>query len=137
MKILLDENVMPKAKEILVSMKHEAELSIDVVGAGASDEEVFKHACENRYALITHNGKDFIVFIPPVCINNCHFGFIWLKCEVTNRNCDTIFAKIGKFLTERKSITDQYFSVKFNRSTSEVNIDLRYPKQNNIIYGFK
>ncbi len=134
MKIIIDENIIPRAKAILNDMHHEAILSKDVVGIGASDEMVFRFACENNYALITQNGKDFIIYIPPVSSLSEHPGLVWIKSEVTKKNCDLIISEIGKFLKEKTAINNMYFSVKYSKSDNQVKIVMRFPKTYRFAY---
>lgn len=52
--------------------------------------------------MITLNGKDFIIFIPPVKDNVEHYGFIWLRgVYVTLKTYEEIMDQIGEFLKEK------------------------------------
>lgn len=65
MKILLDENITQKSILVLEKYGHDVIHVLDRFSAGRSDEEVFQLALQEQRAMITLNGKDFIIFIPP------------------------------------------------------------------------
>ncbi len=52
---------------------------LDRFSAGRSDEDVFQLALQEQRALITLNGKDFIIFIPSQVELAVHYGLIWLR----------------------------------------------------------
>ncbi len=113
MKILLDENLTPKSKNILGKYGHDVIHVRDRFMAGKSDEEVFGLAQKEERVLITLNGKDFIIFIPPVTLKE-HYGFIWLrKLHVTNLTYIPIMDKIGMFLSDE--IIQQYPKIQFDK----------------------
>ena len=127
MKILLDENLTPKSKNILGKYGHDVIHVRDRFIAGKSDEEVFELAQKEERILITLNGKDFIIFIPPVTLKE-HYGFIWLrKLHVTNLTYIPIMDKIGMFLSDENTPTkNTYYVVK--KRDNEYEIIQQYPK---------
>lgn len=65
MKILLDENITRKSISVLERYGHDVIHVRDRFSPGRSDNEFFQLALQEKRGLITLNGKDFIIFIPP------------------------------------------------------------------------
>lgn len=112
MKLFLDENITPKAKSIFINLGYDVESIVSYHKQGISDEEVFKLALKEGRALITQNGKDFIVQIPPRMMNIKHFGLIWLRVHVTRKNVENICGKIDFFLKQEITVSDSIWKVK-------------------------
>lgn len=128
MKILLDENITPKSIPVLEEYGHDAIYALDRLRAGESDEEVFQLALKEQRALITLNGKDFIVFIPPRTDLELRYGLIWLRgFQVTRKTYDIVMNTIGEFLQGRKWIKNTYYAVK--QSGNSYEIIRRYPQR--------
>ena len=75
----MDENITQKSIPVLRRYGHDAIHVLDRFCAGKSDEEVFQLALEEQRALVTINGKDFMVLIPPQRELPLHYGLIWLR----------------------------------------------------------
>ncbi len=78
--------------------------------------------------LITLNGKDFIVFIPPRKELALHYGLIWLRgFQVTSKSYEKVMNLIGSFLKNQGcSIQNTYYAVKKKDQTYEM--IKRFPK---------
>lgn len=74
MKVLLDENITTKSVPVLEKYGHDVIHVLHRFEAGRSDEDVFQLALQEERALITLNGKDFVVFIPPRTERTLHYG---------------------------------------------------------------
>ncbi|WP_124728338.1 DUF5615 family PIN-like protein [Staphylospora marina] len=104
-KLLLDENVTPKAAEIFRELGYDVE-SVHSLGLrGMSDSRVLEAAVDSGRILLTHNGKDFILLVPPRLPDVVHQGILWFKFQVTRRNVDVTCRKIHAFF-ERVSALD-------------------------------
>ena len=91
MKILLDENITQKSIPVLEKYGHDVIHVLDRFSAGKSDDEVFQLALQEKRALITLNGKDFIIFIPPLTELTLHYVLIWLRgFQVTNKSYESV-----------------------------------------------
>ncbi len=113
MKILLDENITQKSIPVLEKYGHDVIHVLDRFSAGKSDDEVFQLALQEKRALITLNGKDFIIFIPPLTELTLHYGLIWLRgFQVTNKSYESVMDVIGKFLNTRETIKNTYYVMK-------------------------
>ncbi len=87
MKVLLDENITQKPIPVLEKYGHDVIHVLNRFRAGESDEDVFRLALKEKRALITLNGKDFVILIPPRAELELHYGLIWLRgFQVTNSN---------------------------------------------------
>lgn len=128
MKVLLDENITPKSCAVLEKYGHDVLHVINRYGAGKSDKEVFELAIKEQRVLITLNGKDFIIFIPPVKDNVEHYGFIWLRgVYVTMKTYEEIMDQIGEFLKENSNnVKNTYYAMK--KKHGEYKIIQQYPK---------
>lgn len=118
MKVLLDENITQKAIPVLEKYGHDVIHVLDRFQAGKSDKEVFKLALNEQRALITLNGKDFIVLIPPRTDLDLHYGLIWLRgFQVTKKTYEDVMNVIGLFLKNKgESIKNTYYMVKKGRT---------------------
>lgn len=96
--------------------------------AGKSDEAVFQLAFEEKRALITLNGKDFVILIPPGVEPELHYGLIWLRgFQVTKKTYESVMDVIGLFLKHKgESIKNTYYAVKKRGDSYE--IIQKYPK---------
>ena len=129
MKILLDENITQKSIPVLDKYNHDVIHVLDRFHAGESDKEVFRLALREQRALITLNGKDFIVFIPPRTDLEPHYGLIWLRgFQVTKKTYEIVMNTIGEFLKNKKCIKNTYYAVKQKGISYEV--IRRYPRHN-------
>lgn len=128
MRILLDENITPLAKKTLSNYGHDVIHILDKFDAGLSDDEVFAFALNDKRAIITINGKDFVVYIPPQAPDVKHYGLIWFRSfQVTRKNCEHIMNIIGQYFETKESIINSYYAVRKNGEAYE--IALRYPKE--------
>ncbi len=126
MKILLDENILPAAKDILQTYGHDVTKVGDDLSLGMDDKTVFKFAQTEERALITQNGKDFIIFIPPFKSEVNFFGLIWIRNQVTKKNYIAIMKVIGEYFKNVPYIENTYYRVK--KQYNQYIIDKRYPK---------
>lgn len=128
MRILLDENITSKSIAVLERYGHDVIHVSEKYGAGKSDREVFQLAVSEKRALVTLNGKDFIVFIPPVTNFKQHYGLVWLRgFQVTNKTYEKVMNVIGLFLMKKgQYIQNSYYAVRKKGDSYEV--VQRYPK---------
>lgn len=133
MKILLDENITHKSIAVLEKYGHDVIHVLNRLEAGKSDKDVFQLALEEQRALITLNGKDFVVFIPPRTELPVHYGLIWLRgFQVTNKSYESVMEAIGSFLRSKgDSIKNTYYSVKKKKDSYE--IIQRFPKTTKVL----
>ncbi len=133
MKVLLDENITQKSIPVLEKYGHDVIHVLNRFPAGKSDEDVFMLAIKEERALITLNGKDFIVFIPPRNGLTLHYGLIWLRgFQVTNKSYEGVMDTIGNFLKSKgDSIKNTYYAMKKKDNTYE--IIQRFPKTEKMI----
>lgn len=95
MKVLLDENITQKSIKILEKYGHDVIHVLDKFKPGGSDEDVFQLALKEKRALITLNGKHFIVFIPPQTDLVLHYGLVWLRgFQVTIKSYEEIIGSV-------------------------------------------
>lgn len=122
MKLLLDENITPRAEVILSGMGYDvvSVMSLDI--RGKDDFFVFKTACDQNRVLITHNGKDFIVLVPPRMIGINHSGIVWLKVQLTRVRAGEICTHLDSFLKTRSELNDQVWIIKKDSAQSIVMI---------------
>lgn len=105
MRVLLDENITQKSISVLEKYGHNVIHVLNRFSAGGSDEEVFKLTLEEKRALITLNGKDFVILIPPRKELEVHYGLIWLRgFQVTKKTYEDVMNVIGLFLKNRGEI---------------------------------
>lgn len=128
MKVLLDENITQKSIPVLEKYGHDVIHVLDRFCAGRSDEDVFQLALTEGRVLVTLNGKDFVILIPPRTALELHYGLIWLRgFQVTNKTYECIMDAVGLFLKNKgESIKNTYFTVKKKEGTYE--IMQRFPK---------
>lgn len=133
MKILLDENITSKSIAVLEQYGHDVIHVLDRFKAGKSDSDVFQLALKEKRALITLNGKDFIIFIPPQTEIPIHYGLIWLRgFQVTNKSYEGIMNIIGEFLnTKGDNISNTYYAMKKNGDSYE--IVQRFPRSTKML----
>ncbi len=122
MKVLLDENIIQKSIPVLEKYGHDVIHVLNRFEAGKSDEDVLQLALDEKRALITLNGKDFVILIPPRTELELHYGLIWLKgFQVTRKTYEKVMDIIGIFLKSRgESIKNTYYAVKKNGKSYEV-----------------
>lgn len=128
MKVLLDENISRKSIPVLEKYGHDVIHVLTRFEAGKSDKDVFQLALREQRALITLNGKDFVVFIPPQTELTLHYGLIWLRgFQVTNKSYVIVMETIGEFLKNKgDSIKNTYYAMKKKEDSYE--IIQRFPK---------
>lgn len=128
MKVLLDENITQKSISVLEKYGHDVIHVLTRFEAGKSDKDVFQLALREQRALITLNGKDFIVFIPPQNELALHYGLIWLRgFQVTNKSYGIVMEILGDFLKNKgDSIINTYYAMKKKEDSYE--IVQRFPK---------
>lgn len=128
MKVLLDENITTKSVPVLEKYGHDVIHVLHRFEAGRSDEDVFQLALQEERALITLNGKDFVVFIPPRTERTLHYGLIWLRgFLVTNKSYENVMDTIGFFLKNKgDSIKNTYYSMRKKGDSYE--LIQRFPK---------
>lgn len=128
MKVLLDENITQKSIPVLEKYGHDVIHVLRRFEAGKSDEDVFQLALQEKRALITLNGKDFVVFIPPRTKRTLHYGLIWLRgFQVTNKSYESVMDTIGSFLKSKgDSIENTYYNMRKKQDSYE--IIQRFPK---------
>lgn len=128
MKVLLDENITQKSIPVLEKYGHDVIHVLNRFEAGKRDEDVFALALKEQRALITLNGKDFVVFIPPRTKLALHYGLIWLRgFQVTNKSYEGVMEIIGAFLNNKgDSIKNTYYAMKKKDDSYE--IVQRFPK---------
>lgn len=136
MKVLLDENITQKSIPILERYGHDVIHVLNRFEAGRSDEDVFQLALKEQRALITLNGKDFVVFIPPRTDLALHYGLIWLRgFQVTKKSYEEVMEIIGDFLKNRgESIKNTYYAMKKKENSYE--IVQRFPKLSKFLVEF-
>lgn len=114
MKVLLDENITPKVIIYLKRLGYDVE-SIQSYGLqGISDKEVLELAVREERILITQNGKDFIIQVPPRENAMHHNGLIWLKFHVTKANAEILSVKMNHFFAIESSLRNSIWRVKVN-----------------------
>lgn len=120
--MLLDENIIQKSIPVLEKYGHDVIHVLNRFEAGKSDEDVLQLALDEKRALITLNGKDFVILIPPRTELELHYGLIWLKgFQVTRKTYEKVMDIIGIFLKSRgESIKNTYYAVKKNGKSYEV-----------------
>ncbi|MCI8313414.1 MAG: DUF5615 family PIN-like protein [Lachnospiraceae bacterium] len=128
MKVLLDENITTKSVPVLEKYGHDVIHVLHRFEAGRSDEDVFQLALQEERALITLNGKDFVVFIPPRTERTLHYGLIWLRgFLVTNKSYENVMDTIGFFLKNKgDSIKNTYYNMRKKGDSYE--LIQRFPK---------
>ncbi len=133
MKILLDENITARAVPVLEKYGHDVIHVLNKFGAGRSDEDVFQLALEEQRVLITLNGKDFLILIPPMTELELHYGLIWLRgFQVTQKTYEKVMDVIGSFLKAKgDSIKNTYYAVRPKEDSYE--IIQRYPRSTKVL----
>lgn len=133
MKVLLDENITRRSILVLEKYGHDVIHVLNRFSAGENDEDVFQLALEEKRALITLNGKDFVILIPPKAELELHYGLIWLRgFQVTKKTYEGVMDVIGLFLKNKgDSIKNTYYAVKKNQDSYQ--ITQRYPKSPKVL----
>lgn len=133
MKVLLDENITRRSILVLEKYGHDVIHVLNRFSAGENDEDVFQLALEEKRALITLNGKDFVILIPPKTELELHYGLIWLRgFQVTKKTYEGVMDVIGLFLKNKgDSIKNTYYAVKKNQDSYQ--IIQRYPKSPKVL----
>lgn len=133
MKVLLDENITQKSIKILEKYGHNVIHVLDRLEPGKSDDDVFALALLEKRALITLNGKHFIVFIPPQTDLVLHYGLVWLRgFQVTNKSYEEIMNMLGEFLLNKgNDIANTYYAMK--RKDNSYEIIQRFPKSSKML----
>lgn len=133
MKVLLDENITQKSIKILEKYGHNVIHVLDRLEPGKSDNDVFALALLEKRALITLNGKHFIVFIPPQTDLVLHYGLVWLRgFQVTNKSYEEIMNMLGEFLLNKgNDIANTYYAMK--RKDNSYEIIQRFPKSSKML----
>lgn len=133
MKVLLDENITQKSIKILEKYGHNVIHVLDRLEPGKSDDDVFALALLEKRALITLNGKHFIVFIPPQTDLVLHYGLVWLRgFQVTNKSYEEIMNMLGEFLLNKgNDIANTYYAMK--RKENSYEIIQRFPKSSKML----
>lgn len=136
MKVLLDENIMPKSKMVLEKYGHDVIHVLDRDYAGKSDEDVFQLSIREKRVLLTLNGRDFIVLIPPIHDLKEYYGLIWLRgFQITNKTYEKVMDIIGKFLVENSDLMkNTYYAMK--REGEYYKIVQRYPRDSMKIFKY-
>ncbi|MEC2861586.1 hypothetical protein BK767_26285 [Bacillus thuringiensis serovar kyushuensis] len=107
MKLLLDENITKKALTVFQNLGYDVE-SIQSLGAkGMDDNQVLAVAQSQNRALITQNGKDFIIQVPPRVAGVSHEGIFWLKYDFTRNMAEDVCSEFDSFISVKKSIIDE------------------------------
>ncbi|MGN0293720.1 MAG: DUF5615 family PIN-like protein [Lachnospiraceae bacterium] len=122
MKVLLDENITQRSIPVLEKYGHDVIHVLNRFSAGESDEDVFQLALDEQRALITLNGKHFLIFIPPRAELELHYGLIWLRgFQVTIRTYENVMDTIGVFLKDKgDSIENAYYAVRKRDDSYEI-----------------
>lgn len=118
MKFLLDENITPKVGEFLQEYGHDVKAIITQRLFGLKDEEVLRLAYKEGRALITINGKHYVILVPPNAkrIYENHYGIIWTKIQITVRNSCELSRKIDELCKFNKNIENTIFIIKKDNS---------------------
>lgn len=113
MRLFLDENITLKAAQLFQGYGHDV-VSVQSLGLkGITDEEVFNIAQAQNRVLITHNGRDFIIQIPPRMQGVTHHeGLFWLKYQLNRINAGPICNEINIFFESIKSIANSIWIYK-------------------------
>lgn len=127
MKILLDENITKVLKNFLIENGHKVfhVTDSDIELDGKEDDEVLEWAIENETAVITQNGKHFVVMIPPKG-EAVHHGLMWQKFELTKPKAKSVAEKIIDFLKVNTDISNSISHITRDNSRNII-IEKKYP----------
>lgn len=101
MKFLLDENVTDKLRTYLNDNGYNVESIKNMGKLAIDDNQVMKIAIEEQRVLITQNGKDFVIQVPPKG-EKSHYGLFWMITRITRKNYEQIGQVIKSLLIEVK-----------------------------------
>lgn len=107
MKLLLDENIAPKAKQLLEQFGHDVESIFSLSQRGLDDPAIFSLAQQHSRVLITHNGKHFVVLVPPRTPGIKHSGMLWLKIQLTRINATVMCPEMDTFFQSQSNLDNQ------------------------------
>ncbi|HHV73184.1 MAG TPA: DUF5615 family PIN-like protein [Thermoanaerobacterium sp.] len=132
MKFLLDENITPKVGEFLREYGHDVKTIITLRLFGLKDEEVLGLAYKEGRALITINGKHYVILVPPnhKRIYEKHYGIIWTKIQITVRNSCELSRKIDELCKFNKNIENTIFIIKQD-NLGDIIYEQYYPRKIN------
>ncbi|ADQ40223.1 hypothetical protein Calkr_0689 [Caldicellulosiruptor acetigenus I77R1B] len=128
MRFLLDENITPKVGQKLKEFGHDVKDLITSKQFGMKDEEVFMLACKEQRAIITINGRHYIMLIPQRKADIKHYGLIWVRCQITIRDSDKLGEKINELCNVYCSLDDTIFKIKKTNSGDFVYEEYPYAK---------
>lgn len=128
MRLLLDENITPKAKILFESLGNDVESLHSLGLLGLDDQTVFSEAQRRQRVLITHNGKDFIIQIPPKRSGVNHHGLLWLKYEMNRKNAEIMCQEINGFFKIICSLKNSIWVLK--KVKKSFKFEQRYPYKN-------
>jgi predicted nuclease of predicted toxin-antitoxin system len=121
MKILLDENITKMANVLLTQAGHDVVSIASLNMCGLGDTDVFNIAITQNRILITHNGRHFIIMIPPRMVGIKHNGVLWLQTEMTKANAQYMCTEIDNFFKSQMSVDDSIWILKIEITTSNIN----------------
>ncbi|MDQ0415989.1 putative nuclease of putative toxin-antitoxin system [Croceifilum oryzae] len=127
MRLFLDENVTPRVKDFFDTLGYDVETVSSVQMRGFHDEAVFRYAVKEKRIFLTHNGKDFIIQIPPMVHGVVHKGVIWFRFQVTRKNVDQVCHKMHDFFRFWKSFDESIWEVNQKHSNTQVCFIRSYP----------
>ncbi|MUT64917.1 DUF5615 family PIN-like protein [Paenibacillus sp. NEAU-GSW1] len=106
MRLFLDENITLRAAELFEQDGHDV-ISVQSLGLkGITDERVFEIARNQNRVLITHNGKHFIIQIPPRIEGVTHGGLLWLKFQLNRMNAEQVCGDLNNFFRTVTSVAN-------------------------------
>lgn len=122
-KLFLDENITRLAENYFISLGYNVS-SINIKNEkGLHDNEVFSLAQNEERVLITHNGRHFIILVPPKYSRKHYHGIIWLKPMMTRLNYESICSTIHSFFSNYETLENQTWV--YNKNNE---LNLMYPK---------
>lgn len=127
MRLFLDENVTPRAKEFFDALGYDVETVSSVQMRGFDDEAVLQYAVKEQRIFLTHNGKDFIIQVPPVIHGVLHKGILWFRFQITRKNVEKTCYKIHEFFTFWQSVDGSIWEVNEERGSSQICFIRSYP----------
>jgi|GEM_PF-3614576 len=96
-KILIDENLSHKLIEKFDNSLFDLKAMTKEPDRGITDDKVLEKAILEQRALLTHNGKDFIVLVPTKGETD-HYGLFWLKFQPRPSQYSLIADKIKELV---------------------------------------
>ncbi|WP_342543326.1 DUF5615 family PIN-like protein [Paenisporosarcina sp. FSL H8-0542] len=117
----MDENITKKALTIFGNLGYDV-VSIQSLGIrGEDDMVVLSEAQRLQRVLITQNGKDFIIQIPPRVQGVNHEGLFWLKYDFTKGIAEVVCNEFDQFISTVESIANEIWLHETNGSIREFN----------------